>query len=191
MDGKIFIVSAPSGAGKSSLVAATLANLQKEWPIERVVTYTTKKPRNNELPGRDYHFIEVDDFERRISQGFFLEWSNAYGAYYGSPRAVVERMILGYSYISILDREGARQIKAQVPQAILVWIEVPSFNELVSRLRQRGTETDEQIEKRLSCARVEIDLEKAGSIYQYVVMNDEFSRAQQELESLMRNCLKI
>src|SRR3990167_6495680 len=103
MIGKIFIISAPSGAGKSTLVAATLANLEKEWPIERVVTYTSKNPRNNEVPGQDYHFIKVDEFERRIKQGFFLEWSNAYGTYYGSPRSIVNQVANGYSYIGIID----------------------------------------------------------------------------------------
>ena len=185
MVGKIFIISAPSGAGKSTLVAATLVNLEKEWPIERVVTYTSKNPRNNEVPGQDYHFIKVDEFERRIKQGFFLEWSNAYGTYYGSPRSIVNQVANGYSYIGIIDRVGASKIKAQFPQAVLVWIEAPSLQELSRRLVSRGTETDEQIAKRLARAKIEIDLEMADPIYDHLLVNDQFVKAQKELEDLI------
>jgi guanylate kinase len=137
------------------------------------------------LPGQDYHFIEVDEFERRVAQDFFLEWSNAYGTYYGSPRSMVNQIANGYSYIGIIDRVGASQIKAQLPEAVLVWIEAPSFQELSSRLRGRGTETSEQVERRLARAKIEMELERTNPIYDHLVINDQFSRAQKELEDLL------
>jgi len=89
---KLFIVSACSGAGKTTLVNAVIENLRKKQvPIERVITYTTKQPRAGEVDGRDYHFVSVEDFQRKIQEGFFIEYSEAYGNYYGSPKSLFEK----------------------------------------------------------------------------------------------------
>lgn len=185
MAGKLFIISAPSGAGKTSLIAATLKRLQNRWPIERVVTYTTKEPRNNEQDGIDYHFISPADFQKRIDHGFFLEWSTAYQTSYGSPRSIMNERGSGRSFILIIDRVGAERVKEQVDDAILIWIAAPSFKELERRLRHRATENPEQIDRRLKRARVEIELEIENSLYDFTIINDDFMVAQQELEQLI------
>lgn len=189
MAGKLFIISAPSGAGKTTLVTATLERLQSKWPLERVVTYTSKQPRHNERDGIDYHFISPQDFQERIDHGFFLEWSSAYQTYYGSPRSIITERAKGRSFIMIIDRVGAERVKQLVHDALLIWIAPPSFKELQRRLENRATETKDQIARRLERARVEIALENQNPLYDFTIINDDFHTAQQELESFFEKKL--
>lgn len=191
MMGHIFIVSAPCGAGKSSLVSAILEELQHDWQIHQVVTYTTRKPRQNERDGRDYNFIDIHDFERRIKDGFFLEWSNAYGSYYGSPQSILEDRKKGVSFILILDRAGAQQVVQKVPDAVCIWIEVSSIGLLRDRLLCRATETTVQIEKRLEQSTIEMALERHASFYHYKVVNDDFGSAKLQLMTIMLHMFQI
>src|SRR5581483_10666268 len=108
--GVLFIVSAPSGAGKTTLVNAALGSLKSSHAIERVITYTSRMPREGEIPGVDYHFISELEFQSRIKDGFFLEWSGAYGTYYGTPRGLLEDLEKGHHRILIPDRNGAQKI---------------------------------------------------------------------------------
>lgn len=185
MSGKLFIVSAPCGAGKSTLVKAILEELRFDVPIEQVITYTTRAPRKNEEHGRDYYFIDSNDFEQRMKGGFFLEWSNAYGAYYGSARSIMDECKKGKSFLLILDRAGAQRVLATMPQAVLIWIEVSSFSHLKDRLMLRATETTEQIEKRLVRSKIEIELERQEPLYHYTVKNDDFGTAKLNLLTIV------
>ncbi len=185
MSGRLFIISAPSGAGKTSLVEAAIPIVNKQHQIEQVITYTTKKPRSTDPKMRDFHFIDSTEFERRIKEQFFLEWSNAYGAYYGSPRSVIDEIQQGKSFILVIDRVGAQQVIKQIPDAVLVLITVANIQVLQDRLAARGTETLVQIEYRLKRAHVEIDLEKKSRLYTYHVLNDDFMTAVEQLVSII------
>jgi guanylate kinase len=187
MIGRLFILSAPSGAGKSSLTEAIIKRIQlyhPNYPIERVITYTTKAPRINERNGYEYHFIEKHDFEYRLEQGFFIEYSHAYGTYYGSPVSIATDLKKGKSFILILDRVGAQKIIGVIKEAILVWIMPPSLDQLKKRLIGRGTEAEEQIERRMARGLIEIELEKNEPLYHHYIVNDSFNDAVEQLISI-------
>ncbi|MDP3889405.1 MAG: guanylate kinase [bacterium] len=190
MPGKLFIVSAPSGAGKTTLVNAVLGKLKLEYPIDRVITYTTKKARVGEQDGRDYHFISPIEFERRIKQNFFLEWSTAYNAYYGSPRQVLNDIQTGQSYILIIDRMGAEQVIKHTNDVVLVWIYTTNLQDIHQRLMGRATESPEVIQARINQAQKEIIREQKQPLYQYHLCNDDFDQAVHNLEHFFRHELK-
>lgn len=183
MRGSLFIVSAPSGAGKTSLIEAVLGDLKSTHSIDRVITYTTKEPRSGEVHGKDYYFISKELFEIRIKEGFFLEWSTDYSAYYGTPASISQDLERGMSLVLIIDRKGAQQILAKIPAAVLIWIYTADLGELERRLRGRGTETESQIAHRFERAKVEIELEKVQSLYSCHILNDNFLEAVEHLKS--------
>lgn len=188
MAGKLFIISASSGAGKTTLVNAVLQRIQAAHDVSRVLTYTTRAPRQGEVDGFDYHFITVQEFESLITQGFFLEWSNAYGAYYGSPLSIINQLSHGKSYIAILDRAGAERVIKAYPDCVLIWI----YTDIVSlrdRLVLRKTETNEQVEYRIQLAKKEIEEENFKKFFTFHLHNDDFNRAIQELETLIVDLL--
>ncbi len=185
MAGKLFIISAPSGAGKTTLVDAVTQRISRHNVIERVVTYTTKSPRPGEQHNKEYHFISSDEFEQRIEQDFFIEWSTAYGHYYGSPRSIVQGLEKGKSLILIIDRIGAQKIVNQV-DVILIWVYTVSMQVLYNRLTARGTETHKQINQRLAQAAWEIEEEQRNPLYHYHLLNDDFNKAAHELEKILR-----
>lgn len=187
MNSAIFVISAPSGAGKTSLVESVLARKQSNVLLERVVTYTTKSPKPGELHGKDYYFISTSEFEQKIAEDFFIEWSNAYGHYYGSPRSMLAAREKGISSIIILDRTGAHNMLLRVPDAILIWIMPPSIDILEKRLLVRGRETPEQIKKRIELATQELAAEKKNSLFHYCVQNDDFVNASQKLEAIFNH----
>jgi guanylate kinase len=183
--GKLFVISAPSGAGKTSLVNRTLEILGITHRLERVVTYTTRAPRLGDIHGVDYHFITVADFEIKIEAGFFIEWSLAYGNYYGSPRSHVEQLAQGRSFIMILDRAGARAVKQAYPEVILIWIHIKDREVLRDRLVARGQENAEQLVYRLALAQQEIAQEKDEKLFQHHVLNDDFESALKDLKDII------
>lgn len=185
MQGKLFILSAPSGAGKTTLMHRVLKELENKVHLERVITYTTKQPRTNEIDGFDYHFISRDTFDELLQQGFFLEYSKAYVDYYGSPASIIEELNKGVSYIIIVDRIGAQDILKKVPDAVTIWIEAPSMEELKLRLISRATETPEKIERRLLRAHQEIDLEKKSPLYAYHMVNDDIEQTVLDLKAII------
>lgn len=183
--GKLFIVTAPSGAGKTSLVNALLERVKQNHMISRVITYTTKLPREGDVNGKDYHFLAVDEFEQKIKEGFFLEWSLDYGNYYGSPKYIVSLLEQGNSFIMILDSQGVQVITNLLSEAIAIWISVPNIEILKKRLLLRKSENLEQINKRILLAQKEIQEKSKKSFFKYVVCNDIFESALLELESIV------
>src|SRR5579862_9920541 len=115
MAGRLFLVSAPSGGGKTTLVNAAIASLSREHSIKRLITYTSRSPRTGDVHGVDYHFVTPAEFQTLIEQEFFLEWSAAYGTFYGTPKEVLRDIAQGLSYIAIVDRAGAQAIYRLVP----------------------------------------------------------------------------
>lgn len=183
--GTLFIISGPSGSGKTSLVREVLKRPHTCGPLERVITYTTKQPRAEEVQGSSYHFVTEDEFEKLIEQNHFIEWSKDYGSYYGSPMESLCTLEEGISLLSVLDRSGAQQVKERFSPAVLIWIQPPSVEELRARLEKRGTDSPKSVEKRLSLAEEEISLEKTTPIYEYHLLNDDFDRAVSELQSII------
>ena len=192
MYGKLFIVSAPSGAGKTTLVSTLLQKVRPQYPtLDKVITYTTKMNRPGEKHGRDYYFLTRKQFEEKIEQGFFLEWSTAYGNYYGSPRSILADVSQGKSRIVILDRVGAQQVLATFPSVILVWLYTTNFEVLHDRLKIRAAESPEQIQKRLQLARQELEEEKLTPLYHYYICNNFLDEAVKEFEKILHQELEV
>src|SRR3989339_538972 len=174
--GKLFIVSAPSGAGKTTLVREVL----KEFAdLSYSVSHTTRPPRGNEKEGLDYFFISPAEFEEKISKGDWLEWARVHDNYYGTSRSFVEGCLQqGKSLLLDIDVQGAVQIMASGLNPISVFILPPSFEVLSQRLLNRGTDSKEVIEKRLINAKAEMEQKDR---YRYVVVNDDLNTAIKEL----------
>jgi len=190
MPGKLFIVSAPSGAGKTTLVEHVIGRLGQTYALSRVVTYTTKAPRPHDKDKQDYCFISVAEFEQKITQGYFLEWSNAYGQYYGTPATIIDELRKGRSLILIVDQVGARQLKKKIDDAVLIWLYTASLQVLKERLVIRGTENEAQIERRLRLAETEILYEKKERFFDFHVLNEDFFQAINELEAIFLKCIQ-
>ena len=154
MPGNLFIVCAPSGAGKTTLVDALL---ERERGIQLSVSYTTRAPREGEKDGLDYHFVDRARFESMIAAGEFLEHAHVHGNYYGTSRAWIEREIAGdHDVLLEIDWQGAAQVRGIFPDLIGMFILPPSLEELRRRLKGRGKDSDETIERRIAGAREEI-----------------------------------
>ncbi len=187
MKGALFIISAPSGAGKTTLLHKALLELKHEMRLERVITYTTKKPRAGEKDGRDYYFVSREKFDQLLADGFFMEYSKAYTDYYGSPTSVIEGLDQGISYLLIVDRVGAQKIVKKVPDVVMIWIEAPTMAALEERLIRRGTDSEAQIERRLSRAQLEMDLERKLPLYEHYIINDTVALAASQLKAIIRH----
>lgn len=183
--GKLFVISAPSGAGKTTLVNEALNRIGKSHKISRVITTTTRPLRDTEVEGVDYNHLSVDEFKAKIEKDEFLEWSTWYDHYYGSPSRVLSELDRGFSFIMILDRAGARDVLQEYPQALLLWIEPPSIEELKKRLFRRGQNKDADIVRRLDKARIEMEQELEEKLYKYHLINDSFEKTVQELKKIL------
>ncbi|MFC1841935.1 guanylate kinase [Candidatus Dependentiae bacterium] len=190
MSGKLFIVSAPSGAGKTSLVNEILTRLQPKYPIDRLVTYTSREIRPGEREGIDFCYVTPQEFEKRAQEGFFLECSKEYECYYGSPNCVKDDLKKGDSRVLVIDRNGAKQVVDAVSDAVTIWIYAPSIDVLKKRLVNRGLNSVEQIERRIELAKTELEEEEKSKFYKYHVLNDNFDQAADNLESIFINELK-
>ena len=181
--GFLFIVSSPSGGGKTTLIRRLLANPPGE-PLRFSVSHTTRPRRDGETEGREYHFISATEFEKMARHGDFLEHNEVHGNFYGTSKAeVLPRLALGEDVVLDIDVQGARDIRTAYPEAISIFI-VPSCSaELERRLRARGLDGEDAIRKRLINAAKEI---AQAPSFQYVIVNESLDRATLELESVVR-----
>lgn len=179
--GTLYIVSAPSGAGKTSLVAALLKEVEG---VVLSISHTTRKPRPGEVDGQHYHFVSAERFLDMIEAGDLLEHAKVFDNFYGTSRAAVEaQMDAGQDVILEIDWQGARQVRTAIPEAQSIFILPPSRAELERRLRGRGQDDDAVIQRRLR------DAESDSSHYDeydYTVLNSDFGRAVQDLASIFR-----
>lgn len=175
------VLSAASGTGKTTLAR----ELRRRRPdVVFSVSATTRAPRAGEVDGRDYHFVDVDEFGRMIEAGEMIEWAEVHGNFYGTPwRNVTETQARGEYLLLDIDVQGARQVRGKVPEAVDVFILPPSGHDLVRRLESRGTESPEVRARRLRNARDEI---RAAGEFRHVIVNDVLARAADELEKLLR-----
>jgi guanylate kinase len=178
--GSLFVIAAPSGAGKTSLVQALMAEVPG---LAFSVSHTTRLPRAGEVDGRDYHFVDPATFQRMVTEGAFLEHAEVFGRCYGTSRgAVVERLATGEDLILEIDWQGARQVRQVIPECVSVFILPPSREELACRLRGRGTDAPEVIAHRLALA-----VEEMGHYAEFdqLVVNDVFEQALAELKAIV------
>ena len=181
MPGNLFVVVAPSGAGKTSLVNKLL---ERDPGIHLSISYTTRAPREGEKDGREYHFIDRAAFEKMIEAGDFLEHANVYGNYYGTSKRWIERELAGdHDVLLEIDWQGAKQLRALFRHMVGIGIMPPSLAELRKRLESRGKDSRETIERRMASAREEIShvLE-----FEYIIVNERFESALADLESVVR-----
>jgi guanylate kinase len=177
--GRLVVISGPSGSGKSTLVKRLLARPDLRLTVS--VSATTRAPRAGEVPGRDYLFLTPEEFER--IRGELLESAVVHDQHYGTPAGPVRRAIeRGLCVALVIDVQGGFQVRRKVPDALLVFIQVPSLEILESRLRERGTDSPATIEKRLATARRELEL---ASQYDVQVVNDELDRAVEQLAAIL------
>lgn len=181
MTGILFVVSAPSGAGKTSLVRALLA---AEPGVRLSVSYTTRPPRPGEVNGRDYHFVSPETFERMLEAGEFLESATVHGNRYGTSQKWIENELARDQDVLLeIDWQGAQQVRRLVRGVVSVFILPPSFEALQTRLIGRGQDSGEVIAQRLAAAREEMS---HGVEFEYAIINDDFDRAARDLMSIIR-----
>lgn len=179
---RLFVVSGPSGVGKGTLVAALRERLSS---LGLTVSATTRSPRPGETDGISYYFLTDGEFERRVEEGDFLEWAWVHGHRYGTLKSEAERLLgQGRSVILEIDVQGGLQVREKLPDAVLVFIEPPSMDELERRLRGRGTESEADVERRLANAREEM---RCADRYDVRIVNDDLDRAEQELEQVIES----
>lgn len=181
MSGNLYVVAAPSGAGKTTLVKRLLQN---ESEVRLSISYTTRLPRPGEENGREYHFIDVETFRSMIDQGDFLEWAEVHGNFYGTSKSwITNQMAVGSDVLLEIDWQGAQQVRAAFPEAIGIFILPPSLEELERRLTGRGTDSREVIVRRLAAAQAE--MRHVGE-FDYAIINDDLERALDDLRSILR-----
>lgn len=185
--GNLFILAAPSGAGKSSLIKALLEkHLSTDAhnnAMQVSVSHTTRISRPGEIDGIDYHFVDRAEFESLIEQGAFFEHAEVFGNYYGTSKVVIEQTLRqGVDVFLDIDWQGARQVKAQIPDTATIFVAPPSKEELKRRLTERGQDTPEIIEQRMAKAVSEISHYHE---FDFIVVNDNFTAALAELDSIV------
>ena len=178
--GRLFVISAPSGAGKTSLVRSLMT---REPGLRFSISCTTRKQRESEVDGHDYFFVKRNEFERMAAAGEFLEHAQVFDNFYATPRRPVEdALAAGQDLILEIDWQGAGQVRAAMPECISIFILPPSRAELERRLRARGTDTEQVIQRRLADAAADMTHWRE---FDFVVVNDDFRRATDELADVV------
>ncbi len=181
MKGDLYVISAPSGTGKTTLLHMLLKEMDK---VSFSVSHTTRPSRPGEIDGVDYHFVSKDVFSSMVEEGAFLEWAEVHGHFYGTSReGVLGQLAKGTDVLLDIDVQGARQVKKGFPGAVMIFILPPSFKELEQRLRSRGTEDEDSLKIRIENAKREI---MAVTEYDYIVINDVLQKALDDLEAVIK-----
>lgn len=179
--GTLLVLSGPSGTGKGTVCGVVRDHLGDA--VRYSISATTRKPRTGEEHGREYFFFSKEEFEALRDQNGFLEWAQVYDNYYGTPRAFVEEVLAsGKDCILEIDPQGALQVREATDEAVLVFIAPPSLEELRNRLTGRGTESVQEVEKRLSCAESELGYRDK---YDYIIINDDVETAAAKMEAIL------
>ncbi len=181
--GQLYVISAPSGAGKTSLTHALIERLERNGRVARFsVSYTTRDARPGERDGVDYHFVPMADFQAMIAAGAFLEYAQVFDRYYGTSAAETERWLAhGQDVVLDIDWQGARQVRKRAPETVSIFIRPPSRDELERRLRDRASDDDASIARRL--AEADDEMARADE-YDHQIVNDHFDDALDELERI-------
>jgi guanylate kinase len=178
--GTLFIIAAPSGAGKTSLIKALISEANN---IDVSISYTTRKPRADEKNGEAYNFIDETEFKSLINKNYFLEYAKVFGNYYGTPKDWVEQeMLTGKNFILEIDWQGAQQVKSQLRNSVGIFILPPDYHSLRDRLVSRQNDELETIERRMDAAREEMSHYKD---FDYIVINDDFESALAEIKDII------
>jgi len=182
--GNLFILSAPSGAGKSSLVNALLAQ-KSSRPMQVSVSHTTRAPRPGEVNGQHYHFVTVEEFQKLIKKNAFYEHAQVFDNYYGTSEvAIDEQLAQGIDVFLDIDWQGAQQVRMKKPEVTTIFIAPPSKAELEQRLHKRGQDSDETIKSRMKQAQSECSHYQE---FDYIIVNDDFEQALKELTTVVNN----
>jgi guanylate kinase len=183
--GKVVVVSGPSGVGKSTICKEVVKRLKN---TRLSVSVTTRPKSENEVDGRDYWFISEQQFQQRVKEGTLLEHAEVFGHFYGTPKAEVEEVLrAGETIILEIDVQGAKQIKAMYPDAVMIFILPPTQKELAERMNQRGREDVQAAEERLNGAGVEIAA--AWQYYEHMVINDDLEQAVKEIVQIIKQSI--
>ncbi|MCX7015503.1 MAG: guanylate kinase [Candidatus Sumerlaeota bacterium] len=178
--GMLIVVSAPSGGGKSSVLRGVMERVDN---LSYSISATSRPKRAAEVEGKDYYFIPREEFEKRIKEGFFLEWAEVHGHLYGTPRALVERLLgEGLDILLDVDVQGGLELRRALPQTVLIFVMPPSMNALEERLRARQSDSEDAIRLRLHNAATEIQF---WSQYDYVVVNEHLEDAIRGVENII------
>lgn len=181
MAGSLYVVAAPSGAGKTTLVRLLL---ERQPTIRLSVSFTTRAPRPGEVDGREYNFVSAADFRARIARDEFLEWAEVHGNFYGTSKVWIEQQMAADNDVLLeIDWQGAQQVRSLFPQAVSIFILPPSRDELARRLTGRATDSAEVIARRLAAAEAEM---RHVADFDYVIINDDLNQALEDLCAIAR-----